>query len=147
MKDIPEKIFLQIDEYGKDAKSFKELETTWCTDKINKDDIEYILSSKYEELEQQNIALEQYLRIEKEVSDETIKELERQNIQLQTEYNESREFNSKLAKDNLEFIKENANLEQQKAELIEFISTLQEYDFENIVSEQNRLLKKHGVEI
>lgn len=39
------------------------------------------------------------------------------------------------------------NLEQQKAELIEFISTLQEYDFENIVSEQNRLLKKHGVEI
>ena len=40
-----------------------------------------------------------------------------------------------------------SELEAEKAELIEFISTLQEYDFENIVSEQNRLLKKHGVEI
>jgi len=57
MKDIPETIFLQIDEYGKDAESFKELETTWCTDKLNEDDIEYILKLKYEELEQQKAEL------------------------------------------------------------------------------------------
>ena len=54
MKDIPETIFLQIDEYGKDAESFKELETTYCEDKIYEDDIEYILKSKHDELEQQN---------------------------------------------------------------------------------------------
>jgi len=61
MKDIPETIFLQIDEYGKDAKSFKELETTWCTDKLNEDDIEYILKSKYNELKQQKAELKELL--------------------------------------------------------------------------------------
>lgn len=79
------------------------------------------LVNKIVELKQQKNTLEQYLRIEKEASDETINELEQQNIQLQTEYNESRECNSKLAKDNLEFIKENANLKQQKAELINLL--------------------------
>ena len=48
---------------------------------------------------------------------EIISELEQQNMQLQTEYNESRKYNSKLAQDNLEFIKENATLKQQKEEL------------------------------
>lgn len=62
MKDIPETIFLQIDEYGKDAKSFKELETTYCEDKIYEDDIEYILKSKYEELKQQNEQMIESLR-------------------------------------------------------------------------------------
>lgn len=61
MKNIPETIFLQIDEYGKDAKSFKELETTWCTDKLNEDDIEYILKSKYEELEHQKEKILSYI--------------------------------------------------------------------------------------
>ena len=54
---------------------------------------------------------------------EIISELEQQNMQLQTEYNESRKYNSKLAQDNLEFIKENATLKQQKEELREFISS------------------------
>jgi len=51
MKDIPEIIFLQIDEDGKDAESFRELETTYCDERIYKDDIEYILNYKYKKLE------------------------------------------------------------------------------------------------
>ena len=54
MKDIPETIFLQIDDYGKDAESFSELETTFCEDKIYEDDIEYILKLKYEEEHKKN---------------------------------------------------------------------------------------------
>ena len=41
-----------------------------------------ILTTMNTELEQQNNTLEQYLRIEKEVSDETIKELEQQKTEL-----------------------------------------------------------------
>lgn len=43
MKNIPNKIYLQIgEETPKDA-DFKELdEVTWCQDKINPNDIEYV---------------------------------------------------------------------------------------------------------
>jgi hypothetical protein len=50
MKDIPEIIFLQVDDDGADAESFKELETTYCDEKIYENDIEYILKSKFDEL-------------------------------------------------------------------------------------------------
>ena len=49
MKGIPKRIFLQIGEdiSPKDNIDFKELgEVTWCLDKINKTDIEYILKTK-----------------------------------------------------------------------------------------------------
>lgn len=47
MKNIPKKIFLQIgDEKLSSKDDFKDLEVTWCTDKIWDFDIEYILKSK-----------------------------------------------------------------------------------------------------
>jgi hypothetical protein len=42
LKNIPENIFLQV-EGAEDGDNFKELEVTWCSDKINDSDIEYIL--------------------------------------------------------------------------------------------------------
>ena len=49
MKNIPKKIYLQIpfDDYGKDQnfkKVLLEEEVTWCTDKINKTDVKYVLA-------------------------------------------------------------------------------------------------------
>ena len=66
------------------------------------------LVNKIVELKQQKNTLEQYLRIEKEVSDETIKELE-----------------------------------QQKAELIEFIKDIVDYEAERVLREREILLNKY----
>ena len=66
------------------------------------------LVNKIVELKQQKNTLEQYLRIEKEVSDETIKELE-----------------------------------QQKAELIEFIKDIVDYEAESVLREREILLNKY----
>ncbi len=42
MKNIPKKIYLQIDDDGETPEDFSELyEVSWCADKINKNDIEY----------------------------------------------------------------------------------------------------------
>lgn len=45
MKNIPKKIYLQIDEDGETPEDFKELsDVTWCEDRINDSDLEYILN-------------------------------------------------------------------------------------------------------
>ena len=54
MKNIPKKIYLQIDsencEYFKELEDFKELdEVTWCDERINKTDIEFELINHFRE--------------------------------------------------------------------------------------------------
>lgn len=44
MTGVPEIIYLQISEDGELPKDFSELTTTWCSDRINKSDIQYILA-------------------------------------------------------------------------------------------------------
>jgi len=45
MKNIPQKIYLQIGEDAEDAESFDDLsDVCWCADKINQNDIEYTLT-------------------------------------------------------------------------------------------------------
>lgn len=47
MKNIPNKIYLQINPEREDITDFKELrEVTWCKDRINENDLEYILNKK-----------------------------------------------------------------------------------------------------
>ena len=43
MKNIPPKIYLQVDADGETPEDFKELEVTWATGRIFKTDIEYVL--------------------------------------------------------------------------------------------------------
>jgi hypothetical protein len=43
MKNIPPKIYLQVDADGETPEDFKELEVTWATNRIFKTDIEYVL--------------------------------------------------------------------------------------------------------
>ena len=46
MKNIPERIYLQIDADGETPENFNELHgVSWCSDKINDNDIEYVLAS------------------------------------------------------------------------------------------------------
>ena len=42
MINIPEKIYLQIEDDGEFDDDFNEISTTWCSDKINETDIEYV---------------------------------------------------------------------------------------------------------
>lgn len=43
MKNIPKKIYLQVDSENEKPEDFKELrEVTWCEDRINDSDIEYV---------------------------------------------------------------------------------------------------------
>lgn len=45
MKNIPKKFYLQIEEDGETPEDFKELsDVTWCEDRINDSDLEYILN-------------------------------------------------------------------------------------------------------
>ena len=48
MKNIPKKIYLQIGEYvsQNDDTDFKDLEVSWCSDRIYKSDIVYYLKQK-----------------------------------------------------------------------------------------------------
>lgn len=47
MKNIPTKIYLQIGEEKPDkSDDFKEMEVTWCTDRIWDHDLEYVRSPK-----------------------------------------------------------------------------------------------------
>lgn len=47
MKNLPEKIYLQIDADGETPEDFNELEgVTWCSERINDNDIEYVLVKK-----------------------------------------------------------------------------------------------------
>ena len=84
------------------------------------------LTNKIIELEQQKNTLEQYLRIEKEVSDETIKELEQQNKYLteqnkafQEEYNTSGDIIRELRQQNKELREDRDNLMALISECIE----------------------------
>lgn len=44
MKNIPKKIYLQVDPENVKPEDFNELhEVTWSVDRINKNDIEYVL--------------------------------------------------------------------------------------------------------
>ena len=45
MKNIPQKIYLQIGEDAEDVESFDDLsDVTWCADNINQNDIEYVVA-------------------------------------------------------------------------------------------------------
>ena len=47
MKNIPKRIYLQVDGYNEKPEDFKDLrEVTWCENKINKTDIEYTRTIK-----------------------------------------------------------------------------------------------------
>jgi len=48
--NIPKKIYLQVDEDFTDFISKDVRSVTWCTEKINDDDIEYIKSDLYNEM-------------------------------------------------------------------------------------------------
>ena len=49
MKNLPTKIYLQIDADGETPEDFKDLHgISWCEDKINDNDIEYTLSNESE---------------------------------------------------------------------------------------------------
>ena len=44
MKNLPERIYLQVDPDNENPEDFNELfGVTWCTERINKSDIEYVL--------------------------------------------------------------------------------------------------------
>ena len=45
----------------------------------------------------------------------------------------------------LELQRENAYLNSQKAELIEFVKDIVEYDYETVLYNREKLLQKHGV--
>ena len=46
IRNLPERIFLQVDSENERPEDFKELrEVTWCEDRINKTDIEYVRKS------------------------------------------------------------------------------------------------------
>jgi len=47
MRNLPERIFLQVDSEDEKPEDFNELrEVTWCEDRINKTDIEYVRKFK-----------------------------------------------------------------------------------------------------
>lgn len=47
MKNLPEKIYLQIDADGETPEDFNELDgVTWCPEKIHDNDVEYVLFKK-----------------------------------------------------------------------------------------------------
>lgn len=50
MKNLPDRIYLQIDADGETPEDFKELGgVTWCTERIYPTDIEYILNGEIRE--------------------------------------------------------------------------------------------------
>jgi len=45
MKNVPEKIYLQVDADGETPDEFNELAVSWCSNKVNDNDIEYLLTN------------------------------------------------------------------------------------------------------
>ena len=45
MKNIPEKIYLQVDADGETPDEFNELAVSWCSNKVHDNDIEYLLTN------------------------------------------------------------------------------------------------------
>ncbi len=63
MKNIPQKIYLQVDDEAIDCEDFKELsETSWCTDKINNSDIKYVSQSVFKKSQDKIKMLEDVLK-------------------------------------------------------------------------------------
>ena len=47
MKNLPKRIYLQVDPDNENPEDFSDLSgVTWCTERVNKSDIEYQLSDK-----------------------------------------------------------------------------------------------------
>jgi len=64
MKNLPQKIYLQVGFEHDEDDDFNDLEASeisWCDDRIHDSDIEYVLLAKFEELQIENIALKQML--------------------------------------------------------------------------------------
>lgn len=59
MKNIPNKIYLQVGEDTTKEDDFNDLEVSWCDDKIHDTDIEYVL---YERLRKQIEARDEYIK-------------------------------------------------------------------------------------
>jgi hypothetical protein len=56
MKNIPKKIYLQIDADGETPEDFKELAgVSWCAERISPNDIEFILNETTEEIEKKSL--------------------------------------------------------------------------------------------
>jgi hypothetical protein len=54
MENKPDKIYLQIDAKGDTPNDFKELfGVTWCAEKINDNDLDYISAERVKELEKE----------------------------------------------------------------------------------------------
>jgi len=45
MKNVPEKIYLQVDADGETPDEFNELAISWCSNKVHDNDIEYLLTN------------------------------------------------------------------------------------------------------
>ena len=45
MKNVPEKIYLQVDADGETPDEFNELAVSWCSNKVHDNDIEYLLTN------------------------------------------------------------------------------------------------------
>ena len=75
MKNVPKKIYLQISQYAP-TDDFKELnrvsDVTWCEDKINDNDIEYVLASELEAMKNIINFLDISLRADSDFTDEDI---------------------------------------------------------------------------
>ena len=64
MKNLPQNIYLQFGFEHDDDDDFNDLEMSeisWCDDRIDDTDIEYVLLAKFQELQIENIALKQML--------------------------------------------------------------------------------------
>jgi hypothetical protein len=48
VKNIPQKIYLQVDADGETPEDFKGLEVTWAANRVYDTDIEYVLAAKAE---------------------------------------------------------------------------------------------------
>lgn len=71
MKNIPEKIYLQIDTGGDTVDDFKTLkEVTWCYHRINDEDIEYTLSPSDDKAGELVEALEELMEEYKRTADD-----------------------------------------------------------------------------
>jgi len=69
MKNIPPKIYLQVDADGETPEDFKELEVTWATDRIFKTDIEYVLATKISPIDlTESEEIKYYIEVQKELA-------------------------------------------------------------------------------
>jgi len=69
MKNIPPKIYLQVDADGETPKDFKELEVSWADERVYPSDIEYVLAPKISMIElTESEEIKYYLEVQKELA-------------------------------------------------------------------------------